>query len=30
MIEILTAIGINVVGTVIGGLIVSYIVKKWF
>ncbi len=30
MLEILTAIGINVVGTVIGGLIVSYIVKKWF
>ena len=28
--EILTAIGTNVVGTVIGGLIVSYIVKKWF
>ena len=30
MIEILTAIGINVVGTVIGGLILHYIVKKWF
>ena len=30
MSEILIAIGINVVGTVIGGLIVSYIVKKFF
>ena len=30
MFEILTAIGVNIVGTVIGGLIVNYIVKKWF
>ncbi len=30
MFEILTEIGTNVIGTVIGGLIVSYIVKKWF
>ena len=30
MVEILVQIGVNVAGTVIGGLIVSYIVKKWF
>ena len=30
MTEILVEIGKNVVGIVIGGLIVNYIVKKWF
>ena len=30
MADILVAIGINVVGTVVGGLILHYIVKKWF
>ena len=30
MLEILVALGVQVAGTVIGGLIVSYIVKKYF
>ena len=30
MADILIALSVNVAGTVIGGLIVSYIVKKWF
>ena len=30
MVDVLIQIGINAAGTVIGGLIVSYIVKRWF
>ena len=30
MLDILIQLGVNVAGTVVGGLIVSYIVKKWF
>jgi len=30
MMDILIALGVNVDGTVIGGLIVSYLVKKFF
>jgi len=30
MLDILAQIGVNVVSTVVGGLIVVYISKKWF